>query len=284
MTAPVVAMVVAVLTLGALHPGAVHPRRRPGGGAPPTTCPRWLVDALAATGSAVDAKAAWTGLRRGAVPVLAVVALALNPAAAIGLATMVALAPRLTRQVVRRRLADRRDAQLPMALERLASGLRAGQGAGPALAAVAETTGAPLGIELRAITAEIAHGAGIGQAVDRWAERSDATPAVRLAAAAMTLGIDAGGEMARSLDRVAATVRERRQLTAEAHALATQARASAVVLCGAPVAFTVLVSSVEPGVPQFLFATPAGLACLVAGAALDAAGATWMARIVRAAS
>ena len=117
-------------------------------------------------------------------------------------------------------------------------------------------------------------------AVDRWAARPHASPAVRLAAAALGLSVDAGGEAARSMDRVAATLRERRELQAEVHALATQARASAGVLGIAPVAFTALVSTIEPGTVRFLFTTPVGLLCLVGGLGLEAAGALWMARIV----
>jgi tight adherence protein B len=104
---------------------------------------------------------------------------------------------------------------------------------------------------------------------------------VRLTAAALGLGVEAGGEVARSVDRVAATLRERRELQAEAHSLATQARASATVLGLAPLGFTALVSSVEPGVVRVLVASPVGWLCLGGGLALDAAGLTWMSRIVR---
>ena len=90
--------------------------------------------------------------------------------------------------------------------------------------------------------------------------------------------------MSRALDRVAATLRERRELRGEARALSTQARASAGVLTIAPIAFAGLVSTIEPGVVGFLLTTPAGLACLAVGLALDGLGALWMARIVRAAA
>ena len=84
--------------------------------------------------------------------------------------------------------------------------------------------------------------------------------------------------MARAVDRVAATLRERRELRAEVRALATQARASAGVLAVAPLAFAALVSTIEPGVVGFLVTTPVGLACLAVGLGLDGLGALWMAR------
>jgi tight adherence protein B len=105
-----------------------------------------------------------------------------------------------------------------------------------------------------------------------------------LAVTALALGGKAGGEVARALDRVAATLRERRELRAEVRALATQARASAGVLIVAPLAFAALVSTIEPAVAGFLLASPLGLACLAVGLALDGLGALWMAHIVDAAA
>lgn len=124
------------------------------------------------------------------------------------------------------------------------------------------------------------HGRRVEEAVGAWAARPDASREVALAATALGLGGRAGGEVARALDRVAATLRERRELRAEVRALATQARGSAGILIVAPPGFALLASTVEPAVASFLLTSPAGLACLAAGIALDAVGALWMARIV----
>ena len=64
-------------------------------------------------------------------------------------------------------------------------------------------------------------------------------------------------------------------------ALATQARTSAAVLAIAPLAFTVLVSTIEPRAVGFLITTPLGLVCLVLGLGLEALGAVWMNQITR---
>jgi len=182
-----------------------------------------------------------------------------------------------------RRMA-RRDAQLPDALDRLASALRGGQAVGTALAGVAAALPEPLGGELGEVTAAIAHGASVTTATTAWAQRPGASADVRLVAAAFTLGADAGGEVARAIDRVAATLRERRELEGEARSLATQARTSAGVLAIAPLAFTALVAAIQPEAVAFLFTTRMGLACLALGVGLEGLGATWMARIVRSAA
>jgi tight adherence protein B len=161
----------------------------------------------------------------------------------------------------------------------MASSLRAGRSLAGALGEVAHACAPPLGVELRAVAGAVEHGVAIEPALAAWTAEASSRD-VALAGTALALGGRAGGEVARALDRVAATLRERRELRAEVRALATQARASAGILIVAPPAFALVVSAIEPGVARFLFGTPAGLACLVAGAVLDGLGALWMARIV----
>ncbi len=182
-------------------------------------------------------------------------------------------------QPTRRRA--RRDAQLPDALDRLASALRAGQAVGPALVELAPLLPDPLGAELQPVAAALEHGATVANALTAWSTAPGASSDVRLVAAALTLGADAGGEVARAIDRVAATLRERRELAGEVQALAVQARASAGVLAVAPLAFAGLVATIEPAVVAFLVTTPVGLACLGFGLGLEALGSAWMARITR---
>ena len=179
---------------------------------------------------------------------------------------------------------DRRDRQLPDALDRLSSSLRAGTAIGPALVALARDVPDPLAPELRGVAWSIEHGRSAADALAAWSTTPRASRDVRLVAAALTVGAGAGGEVARAVDAIAATLRERHEVAAEARALATQARASAALLVTAPLVFTVLVATVEPGAVAFLLTTPVGLACLLLGIGLDAGGAVWMARITRGAS
>lgn len=175
----------------------------------------------------------------------------------------------------------RRDAQLPEALDRLASAVRGGQAIGPALRELAGTVPDPLGSDLRPMAMAMDQGQPVARALAGWAGGPGASPDVHLVVAALTLGAQAGGEVARALDRVAATLRERREVQGEVHALATQARASAGVLAVAPLGFAALVSTIEPGSAAFLVTSPLGMACLVAGLGLEALGCVWMARITR---
>lgn len=180
-----------------------------------------------------------------------------------------------------RRRQRHRDAQLPEALDRLASALRAGVAIGPALGDVASQLEDPLHGELQPVGQAVRRGDSVAVALQRWADAPAASADVRLVVAALSLGAIAGGEVARAVDRVAATLRERRELQAEVRALATQARASAGVLAIAPIAFAALVTTIEPQAGAFLVTSSVGVACLLFGLALEAVGIAWMARITR---
>lgn len=247
----------------------------------PDAASEWLAETLAALDISLDPTAVAQTAR---VVVLASIAAALvvaGPVAALLTGAAAVGAPRAACRVLRHRRFDRREAQLPEALEALATDLRSGTALGLALSARAVTTPDPLGAELRCVVREIELGAGVADALDRWSGRADQRSHVVLVASALALAAESGGEVARAVDRVAATVRDRQEVQAEVRALATQARMSAGVLVAAPVVFTALVATVEPGVLAFLLTSPVGASCLAAGLTLDAAGAAWMARILR---
>lgn len=273
--------VVALAHLGGAIPGRAIARSvRPTGPAP-SPAPAWLAQLTEEAGWEGDPAALWRLGLPAAIIVLGGLALSLGPPSAAVAAVAAVAAPRASRRALRRRRLQRRDVLLGDFLERLASSLRSGHALGAAFAEVSASTPEPLAREVRAVATEAGHGAALADALDRWAGRPASSPAVVLAATALGLGVSTGGEIARSVDRVAVTLRERQELQSEARSLATQARASAGVLALAPIGFTVLVASVEPHMGRFLVTTPVGLACLVSGLGLEAAGALWMARIVR---
>ena len=173
-----------------------------------------------------------------------------------------------------------RRAQLPEALDRLAATLRGGASVPVAIADVGGGFPAPLGPELAALGAEAAGGRPTADVLDAWASAHD-DRGTRLAATALVLAGSVGAAPARAADGVAATLRERADLADERHALAAQARMSAVVLSVAPIGFAALLSASDAGAQAFLLGSPAGWACLATGLVLDAAGAAWMTRLTR---
>jgi tight adherence protein B len=241
----------------------------------PPACVR---SALADTGWDVDPLLAWT---TAVVGVAAATVFAFLVAGA-GLAFVVPVtltgAAALSLAFLRGRAARLVDAALPDAVDALARALRSGATLGQALQEVAADTGGPLGHDLRSVVAEVDAGRPLVVAVDGWAERAS-TASVRLAAASLALSAETGGAAARALDGLAATLRANGAVAGELRAQSSQARLSGVVIALAPLAFGALAVTTDPRTASFLFRTPIGLSCLVAGLALDGVAAWWMHRI-----
>jgi tight adherence protein B len=170
------------------------------------------------------------------------------------------------------------DLALPDVLESTARSLRSGTSLRFALSESTAHAPPRLAKSLRAAVATAERGVPFVDAIDAWAEAS-VGDGVRLAGAALALSAELGGAAARSLDGVAATLRDRNGVRREVAALSSQARASAVVIGVAPVAFAVLAASVDPTTVEFLLRSPLGVVCLVVGVTLDGLGAAWMHRL-----
>ncbi|MDZ7676797.1 MAG: type II secretion system F family protein [Acidimicrobiales bacterium] len=238
----------------------------------PAPIVRWLADAGIEGDPGV--------LFRGWIMALAAgcVVAALVPAGAFVLG-IVALGPAVGLVAGRGRADRRRAAQLPSALDAMAASVRGGSALRVALHDAA-TVGPPLGPELSELARRADAGMGLAEVVGAWTDELD-HGAARLAGASIVVAATLGGPGADALESAATSLREQADVEREAAALAVQARLSAAVLTAAPVVFALLLTSVDPTAARFLLTTPVGWICVAGGCALDAAGAAWMARIVR---
>jgi len=211
---------------------------------------------------------------------LAIAWLTAGPTTAVLLAVAAVAGILRSQRRARAEARHRRRADLPAALDRLATALRSGASIPMALDEAAKATPPPLGEELAGLARATSRGRPLAEVLDGWTTTHD-DRGTRLAATALLLASRLGSAPARAVDSVAATLRERTDLAAERRALAAQARTSALVLAVAPLGFTALLVASDGAASTFLLGTPAGWACLVGGVALDGAGAWWMARLVR---
>jgi tight adherence protein B len=177
----------------------------------------------------------------------------------------------------RRQFAD----GLPSLLDDIARAVRSGSSLPHACAGAAAAGSDAVRVELGAVVARAGRGLPLATALGHWSCHHS-SPDVRLAGAALSLAASAGGPQARAVDGVAATVRERRAMAAEVRAQSAQARLSAMVIGLLPVAFLLWALATDGRTAAFLVADPLGWACLVAGILLEALGALWMRRILRA--
>ncbi len=217
------------------------------------------------------------GVTMGAFAALASMALlAAGPGAAAvvvgvgaagGPAALVAGAGRANRLV---------DRDLVGLLDRLSAGLRSGASLSAALGESARSAHGPLRTDLDQLCGRLESGVSFPDALARWAALR-ATPAVATTVAALAIAHGVGGGAARAVDGVATSLRDRASVRREVVALSTQARASAVVVVLAPLAFGVLSGAADHQSWTFLTTTPFGLSCLAGGLVLDLAGGLWMA-------
>lgn len=287
-----------IVGLGVLASGAAVERaRRTGTGvrvrrrlrgarsAPPGTrklpgAPAWLAASVAQAEIPLSAEQAWL-LWVALAVVLACAGAALGgPVLAVGGAALGGAAPLLVLRARRDASESTAEAALPGALEAVARGLRSGGSLRQAIAEAASCTPGALGLELGVVSAAAERGTPLVDALEGWGARCP-RPGVRLAVAALCLGAETGGAQARAIDGVAATLRERLAVVGEIRALTSQTRASMLVIAAAPVLFCVFASTTDARTSAFLFRSTTGLACLVAGIALDVVGALWMRRLCR---
>ena len=127
------------------------------------------------------------------------------------------------------------------------------------------------------VNSEVRAGRPLPDALDDWLHRCE-SDAERLLAAALVLGSERGGDLARSLDVVGEGLRDDIQLDARRRTLLTQSRLSAGVLVALPVVFATLASVLQGGP---IYKGWVGLILLAVGGGLDVIGLLWIKRLLR---
>lgn len=203
----------------------------------------------------------------GAVSLLAAGWLVAGPW--IGLA-LGAAAPWAARMVVRARGRRRREAlaaEAPAVARALADALAGGHSVRGAVAAAAADGGVPgaAGEELRVAGAALELGERTDDVLRAFARRAGAGPCDTLVAAVL-LQRDAGGDLAGLLRALARALEERARVGADARSATAQARFTAWIVTGLPLAGVVLGELAQPGFIVGLVSSP--LPALLAGTAM----------------
>lgn len=152
-----------------------------------------------------------------------------QPATGLVTGTLGALLPPLLlmqRQEARRR---RFDGQVADALTLIVSCLRAGHSLNQGLQTVAAQMSPPLADEFGGALGEIALGVSTDAALERMTERVGSED-LNLVVTAVSIQLQAGGNLAALLESIAATIRERTRIAGEVQALTAEGRVSAFVL------------------------------------------------------
>lgn len=243
----------------------------------PTALRPRLVDALAAADVEVTPEVAVQSVAIG-VAACAIVTAAVAPALVVPVAVAAGVAAPVWLRVASARQERRFVHALPHALEQIGSELRGGGSVAGALEHLARSS-SPIARDARRLHARTTLGMALADSLAVWPMEHDAS-GVRAAAGALAVAATMGGRAADALDRLASSLRDRLDAAAEANALSTQARLSAVVVGAAPIGYLVFAAMVDARSVTALVGTGIGRVCLIVGLALEALAAVWMRRIV----
>jgi tight adherence protein B len=151
--------------------------------------------------------------------------------------------------------------QLPDAVELVVSATRAGLPIREAFRAIADEMPTPTSLEFARIVNEMTLGLPPEDALLALHRR---TRVSEFAIFAVTIGVQikSGGRLAETIQTLAETVRQRLAMAARAHALASEARTSAIILASLPFVGGALLSAINPGYLTPLFHDPRGIRML----------------------
>ncbi|MDQ1009311.1 tight adherence protein B [Streptomyces sp. V4I23] len=195
-------------------------------------------------------------------------------------AAAVPLVRRRLRAREHRKEKDRRAERVVALCGAVAGELRAGLQPGQALLFGARSTRA-LGQEEAAVLAAARFGGDVPGAL-KAAARQPGAEGLAGFAACWRVAVDSGAGLAAGLDRLEAALRAERDQREDLAAQLAGAWSTVVLLALLPVAGLGMGWALGADPLDVLFHTPGGIACLVAGGLLEAAGLFWAGRIVRA--
>lgn len=193
------------------------------------------------------------------------------------------LAPLFATLYLSVRTSRRRSAfadQLDDTLQLVSGNLRAGHGLTQAIDSVARYADPPTSEEFSRIVNESRIGRDLSLALANTAERMRSDDFV-WAAQAIAINRETGGNLAETLQRTAATIRERNQIRRQVKALSAEGRLSAIILIALPIAVFTIVLFLQPTYLAPFFETILGWAALAVAGFLMIIGTVWMLFAVR---
>jgi tight adherence protein B len=169
--------------------------------------------------------------------------------------------------------------QLPDALLMLGSSLRAGTSLQIALDLSIRETPKPLSQELGVVVREQRLGLALEDALDTLAARLKLEE-MDLVVAAMTIARDIGGNLAETLDQLAATLRAKAVMEGKIRALTSQGKLQGWIVGSLPLLLMVVLSQMQPASMAPLFNTMVGWGVLAAIGILEVIGFVVIRKIV----
>jgi tight adherence protein B len=161
--------------------------------------------------------------------------------------------------------------QLEIALRLMTSGLRAGLGLRQAMIVVVSEMPDPIRSEFNRVLNQTSIGISVYDALDQFNVRMPSAEIMMLTRA-IRIQSKTGGNLGKTLETLAETIKQRRRIDRKVAAMTSEARASSYVMSGLPVGLIFFIAAFEPDMRGDLFGTLFGRLAIVAALGLVALG------------
>jgi len=179
------------------------------------------------------------------------------PSLLLGLLIGTAIPHMVIGQLGKRRLAAF-IALFPDAIDLIVRAIRSGLPVSEAIVGAGHEIGEPVGAELRLVENGMRMGRDLESLLWDTAKRIDA-PEFRFFVIALSVQRETGGNLGETLANLSDVLRRRRQMQAKAHAMASETRATTMILGGLPVVVILVLSLTSPAYLAPLFNDVRGL-------------------------
>jgi tight adherence protein B len=196
------------------------------------------------------------------------------------IASLAAAAAPLAYVLLKRRSRLRRILyQLPDALDLMVSALRAGHSMANALGVTSKEAPEPIGRELRLCFEEQNFGINLRTAMDNLLERVPLQD-LRIAATAMLINKESGGNLAEVLDKTGHVIRDRFRLEQQIRVHTAQGRLTGVVLISLPAIMALILYTTNRPYLELLFTRSMGHRMMAGAAVMNVIGLLIIRKIV----
>ncbi|MFQ5970774.1 MAG: type II secretion system F family protein [Alphaproteobacteria bacterium] len=170
--------------------------------------------------------------------------------------------------------------QFPEAIDLMVRGLRSGLPISESVKIVGSELGKPIGAEFQVVSDALSFGKTLEDAMWDTAKRID-TPEFKFFVVALSVQRETGGNLAETLENLSEVLRKRRQMKQKVKALASEPKASAMILGALPFIMFAIIGVMNSEYAMSLFTDPRGHLLIAGGLASQFVGVLVMARMVR---
>jgi len=169
--------------------------------------------------------------------------------------------------------------QLELSLRLVASSVRVGLGLRQAFTLVIEEMPEPSRSEFARVVGQTNIGVSVLDALDDLARRMPSNESLMMARV-MRVQSQTGGDLAKVLENLAATIKDRRRIHRKIGTLTAEGRLSAAILLLIPLGLAVFICFDQPQMGNALLYTGIGHFCIIAAAILELVGFVWLRQIL----